>query len=1078
MSKNALLNLVALGLVGSAASIVLAADVTTLEVPESQHAEVFGVGANPGRPFLINISGATLMQNFITAPGSTNDFLDVDADGNAIGTPGNEIDNLAGSLPTVGGGYNTALWWVVQYRATGSVNGLQELIDFGTGCATAPDTGINPQGTNPAVQNNAAAQQMSSDLANPGFINANQYAGAGGDPLGTASALWNAANPGALPIRTFCTGTIPAGKYSYSAVPVGPLGSQPGGVRIDLSPIDVPTLWGTTRPGTPAFADGPSDAGYGLNPRLNRTKSGAIFVDGAGNNFGFRLVTVSSPFRIASQIQSGDPAADQFTLFDTDFAYAPVAYMTNHGVGYSSVSYSFLRHLVTTGRTNTGENLMAILRDTGSGTHNAAVNSLCIDPSHGVGEGIGGLSNSAAEQQAGPSFNPGNKGGSGALENTVFNTRLGIGTSGAERGTTGTGSGTWILDGDAEALSVLDDLRGGTVAARPNIRNVLGFSVIDFTPSGNPAVYDHVPLANRFNGYNIGGPGVLATLGDPRSNNNIDDFTGQPVVGTDVSNAGPAMRNPQAAAYINNITRSRDSFSALGPNDATLFSPGEVLARTLIINGSRAFVQSRTNPCDLLAFDAPGGTPLNPALVATVASTNALNNAAWNDGNYGSVTFFGKTVTRFNFTDTAAGTTTETRRYSDTAGSNDASPSFDRRVFVRQDGTTVGYANTGLRNRNRIAGDFDGNGLRNVNDAEQMLRAFNDRINRPAVYGATNTGLTAPSVADRTAWQGGITVNATFGDRATNWVAPAGTGAIAGAPGSDAIIEQLGDFNNDGNFGRTWDNAGQVFVNDTSDIRYWADGLAIDPTTGRLNRAAGFLAVDNAALAVLGNGNFFGTTLANGTYSAGDSAGDVAGSGNFTIGFAPIGHDGVINAADIDYVFAQFARNPNVTDGTLNWSNLAESQYAVNAFGEQVGNLSADITGDLIVDINDIDRLFQILETTRCDVNLDGVVDAADRSIIEASIGTSNFGFANGDVDGNGAVTQADLQFCFAAPVCCPGDSDDNGTINFSDITSTLANFGSTTVGGTNGNGDADCSGTVNFSDITTVLANFGSTCN
>lgn len=63
------------------------------------------------------------------------------------------------------------------------------------------------------------------------------------------------------------------------------------------------------------------------------------------------------------------------------------------------------------------------------------------------------------------------------------------------------------------------------------------------------------------------------------------------------------------------------------------------------------------------------------------------------------------------------------------------------------------------------------------------------------------------------------------------------------------------------------------------------------------------------------------------------------------------------------------------------------------------------------------------------------------------------------------------------APACCPGDADGSGAVNFSDITSVLANFGTNYPSG-QGAGDADCSLQVNFSDITSVLANFNSNCN
>lgn len=64
------------------------------------------------------------------------------------------------------------------------------------------------------------------------------------------------------------------------------------------------------------------------------------------------------------------------------------------------------------------------------------------------------------------------------------------------------------------------------------------------------------------------------------------------------------------------------------------------------------------------------------------------------------------------------------------------------------------------------------------------------------------------------------------------------------------------------------------------------------------------------------------------------------------------------------------------------------------------------------------------------------------------------------------------------APTFCVGDADGSGSVNFSDITTVLANFGATYTPGSAGAGDADDNGSVNFSDVTIVLANFGSACN
>lgn len=64
------------------------------------------------------------------------------------------------------------------------------------------------------------------------------------------------------------------------------------------------------------------------------------------------------------------------------------------------------------------------------------------------------------------------------------------------------------------------------------------------------------------------------------------------------------------------------------------------------------------------------------------------------------------------------------------------------------------------------------------------------------------------------------------------------------------------------------------------------------------------------------------------------------------------------------------------------------------------------------------------------------------------------------------------------APPQCFGDADDDLDVDFSDITTVLANFGNNYLPspGT-GLGDADDDGDVDFTDITTILAQFGNTC-
>lgn len=62
-------------------------------------------------------------------------------------------------------------------------------------------------------------------------------------------------------------------------------------------------------------------------------------------------------------------------------------------------------------------------------------------------------------------------------------------------------------------------------------------------------------------------------------------------------------------------------------------------------------------------------------------------------------------------------------------------------------------------------------------------------------------------------------------------------------------------------------------------------------------------------------------------------------------------------------------------------------------------------------------------------------------------------------------------------PPFCPGDANGDGTVDFSDITSVLGNYGASYTPGSAGQGDANNDGVVDFGDITAVLGNFGVPC-
>lgn len=81
-------------------------------------------------------------------------------------------------------------------------------------------------------------------------------------------------------------------------------------------------------------------------------------------------------------------------------------------------------------------------------------------------------------------------------------------------------------------------------------------------------------------------------------------------------------------------------------------------------------------------------------------------------------------------------------------------------------------------------------------------------------------------------------------------------------------------------------------------------------------------------------------------------------------------------------------------------------------------------------------------------------------------------------IDGVTTVREEMDNLPHAPPQPCMGDANNDGIVNFGDITSVLANFGNTYPPGVvNGPGDANHDGVVNFADITAVLANFGNIC-
>ena len=853
------------------------------------------------QPKVITLSGATLLENFVKSRGSTNDFIDVNKDGNS-GPLNGSIQQLA---PTAAGSnvtpFPASQVWAVQYSGVGSTRGVNELVNAGNP-AFSVFSAINAS-TAPS----AGAPYTGLSTANASFAYYNSFRFWNGSAFAGGAQYGNTSNPRGFPVVADPT-TLDAIWASPNTVTAG------AGVRIDIAPCDVPGRWAQQISGTSNPFRTPGTPGYGTTSRPSVNPQGTA----TGAGFATTLPTLAG----AVFYDPSNPPSVSATnvLFDTPLAFAPISPITNIGTGRQQIKMSELQHLFVTGRLPSGENLIAITRDIGSGTRNGFCNTIGLDPSAGNGDNVGGngstQSTVADEQILGTLYRANNKGGNGQVETTVQNTRLGVGYVGPERGAASQQG--WLANGIIELLAVQNDIYGGTNYNRANIDNIL----------------DNEPL----NGWLIGGPAQLITRGSPLAESVADGGTAAVL---------PKMFNPAAAAYMNNIRQSVANFVAVPNSSDNEFMPGEVLAFNFVLNEGLDNAHSPTNPTTLIP--TPGFTQ---SLQDYLRANNVL----------GASIFYS-----FNTTTNGRVPTRKTGVvYSDNVvnGAN----------YITQGGANVNY-NASLTTRNKIAGDFSGNGVRDTADIGEMVKAYNQRAGGAA------------------------------------WTAPAGSGPLAGAPGTDAVIEILGDFNGDGSFTK-------------ADVRYFADGLLL--TGGSLNRKLGFEEIDmqaNANCPTCIGFNFFNTTLATAgggaVYTAGASRADVIGSGGIARGWAPVGADGVINANDIDYVYQQF-NNPAFS-GSASWSDLAK---AANF------DLSADMDGNLIINQADVDYVvLTALQTTYGDVNLDRKVNLLDFNIWAANYNTGSLaspaGWAKGDVSGNGKVFDEDFHTLMANRSCAADINND-----------------------------------------------------
>jgi hypothetical protein len=891
-NKNGLFALAALGLVGGLTSVSSAQSV-------------------------INITGATLLQNLINAEAVTNDFIDVDGDGVItgaglrdqlatftfpnLGCPDAD-SNFDCILNSAGADNRVSRWWNVQYWAVGSVRGFQNLVNFGR----------------PVTLTSADCVDFCSNTATNARHNRTTFIN---NQVGTGN--YNANNPGGAP-----SVSIDATTFNYGAT------TTLGDFQVDIAPVDVPSFWVTQKVGGTAVATkNPSDLGYGTNPKVSVDNP---LTPGIEQGFGNTLAQLGS-----RQLFNGTNGASADTVFDTQVAWAVIAAVTNLGTGRQTITDTELAHLNLSGRLPSGENLTFTNRDIGSGTRNAFVNSVCIDPSFGYGENLGLLS-SGNENLLGDEYNPSNKNGNPDVETTVINTRLGVGYAGAERGIN---SPSWLSQGRLEILGIRFTQQGGTEFSRPFIDEVLD---------------------NTANGYRIGGAAIFATLGDPRAESLANGGS---------NNGNAKMANTEAAKYINNITRSIDAVNAAPGGSATLFTPGAFIAANFVPVAALDFLPSFTDPCSYNANDGTNGTPgLNTFLQGFVRTSNVLANPAY--ATFGTVTLNGRVPTRKTNV-----------IYKDGLTAN----------YAQFDGDALAYG-ANLNDRNRVAGDFNGDAARNGGDIAEMIGAW------------------------------------TFQYEGNNfWTPLAGNSTLNNDSGSNIAIHIIGDFNGTGDF-------------DSEDVRYFAD---VDDSY--CNNFFG----TELAPGIEAYGNFY-----NKGDSRADIAGSGVATPGFapTGSDGVIDADDIdyVNRqfkqnADVTDGALNWANPAEAQNGDLSADingDLIIDQADVDAIvlGILCTNYG-DRNLDGLVDASDLPTVS--LGTpggwAQGDMDGDGIITAADVSIINDGIanGLSSSCFCPADFDGSGFVDTDDFD-AFVSDFergCVFADFDDSGFVDTDDFDAFVTQF-------------------------------------
>jgi hypothetical protein len=357
--------------------------------------------------------------------------------------------------------------------------------------------------------------------------------------------------------------------------------------RVDLAIMDVPTTWFvySGQACNATVAKTPGTEGYGQNP-----------IKAWDANQSNQLKTL------------GTYSASQFV--DHPIAWVTVAFEANPGTGLNgNITKAQLAHLFATGRMPSGENLVVVTRDSGSGTRNAAMNSLGLDPSWGRGDNINLKADNAALTQLGATRTVCNLGGSSRTVEALRYNRLAVGYGGL----------------DDKAIPELEARRV----------EILG---VEMSPGSGTFVR---PTANR----SVGGA-PMASLNVIADNSSAT--TSYRIGGAETFVSMPSFISCSAQDYMDNILASINAIEDVGRIDPNNYgSPGEFLALNYTLVPALEMVPGTTptsyianpdfnaalNAAEVHVWEIPAYGYCNAGIVPT--RTNLTAPAMYSDGTTG-----------------------------------------------------------------------------------------------------------------------------------------------------------------------------------------------------------------------------------------------------------------------------------------------------------------------------------------------------------------------------------------------------------------------------------------------------------